>query len=102
MPAVNEFGQWLHDGDYRQHRISAGFHPFAHTESGDMVQGAEGLVALLGLASRGLFLGMRLLATTFGRGLVNVAECQISWHSKLVQSRPAPAHARYSSWKARY
>jgi len=40
-----DFGEVMSDRDFRQQRISASYHPFAHTESGSMVEGAEGVAA---------------------------------------------------------
>ncbi len=96
-----EFGQWVSDANYRDHRTSLNFHPLAQVESGNMTQGAESLFALVALASRaalqGAFLTMKVLVRLSARP----AQAVIARWLKLAMSRPDPAIRRYISWGVR-
>ncbi len=101
MPASVEFGQWVPDSNYREHRTSGGFHPFAQVESGNLTQGAESFFALIVMALRGAHLGSWLLARVLGRLSVMAAKAVLSRWLKLVRARMDPAVRRYSSWGVR-
>ena len=101
MAPSAEFGQWVPDTNYREHRTSLNFHPLAQVESGNMTQGAESLFALAAIACRAALLGAILLMKILGRLSARAAKAVMARWLKLANSRPDPAVRRYSSWGAR-
>ena len=96
-----EFGEWVSDLDYKKQPVTARFHPFAHTESMGMVQGAEGFVGLLALAARRAILGTWLLTRVLTRGIVRISRWQISRWARLISGLSNITEPRYSSWRVR-
>ena len=101
MAPSAEFGQWVPDANYREHRTSLNFHPLAQVESGNMTQGAESFFALLAIACRAALLGTYLMMKVLGRLSTRAAKAVVARWLKLAMSRPNPALRRYSSWGVR-
>ena len=101
MAPSAEFGQWVADDNYRDHRTSLNFHPFAQVESGNMTQGAESFFALVAIASRAALLGAFFTMKALGRLSVRAVGAAAACRLKLAVSRPDPAIRRYSSWGVR-
>ena len=101
MAPTAEFGQWVPDANYRDHRTSLNFHPLAQVESGNMTQGAESFFALVAIAGWATLLGIYLTIKVLGRLSARTAKAVIARWLKLAISRPDPAVRRYSSWGAR-
>ena len=101
MAPTAEFGQWVPDANYREHRTSLNFHPLAQVESGNMTQGAESFFALIAIACRAALLGTILLTKVLGRLSARTGKAVLARWLKLAMSRPDPAVRRYSSWGAR-